>query len=98
VSVAVTCRVLGISRQAYYQWKSEPVSQRDWDDAPLINAALEVHADDPTEGYRFIADELAARGFAASANRVADLLDAADLFGACQEEGHGGQTRAAGAR
>lgn len=70
VPVAVTCRVLGISRQAYYQWKSAPVSQRDWDDAHLINAALDIHADDPTEGYRFIADELAAPGFQASENRV----------------------------
>src|SRR5205085_6412431 len=68
VSVAVTCRVLGISRQAYYQWCAAPVSQRDWDDAHLIDAALEIHADDPADGYRFIADELAHRGYAASEN------------------------------
>lgn len=37
----MACRVLGISRQAYYQWLRDPVSQRDWDDAHLINAALE---------------------------------------------------------
>ncbi|NBH09088.1 IS3 family transposase [Amycolatopsis sp. SID8362] len=49
VPVAVTCRVLGFSRQAYYQWCSAPVSQRDWDDAQLINAALEIHADDPAD-------------------------------------------------
>jgi hypothetical protein len=46
------------------------VSQRDFDDAHLINAALEIHADDPTDGYRFIADELARRGSTASENRV----------------------------
>lgn len=66
----MTCRVLGISRQAYYQWRSDPVSQWDWDDAHLINAALDIHADDPGNGYRLIADELAQRGFAASGNRV----------------------------
>lgn len=76
----MTCRVLGISRQAYYQWKSDPVSQRDWDDAHLINAALEIHADDPTEGYRFIADELTQRGLVASENRVWRICSMQRIF------------------
>ena len=59
IPVAVTCRVLGFSKQAFYQWQADPVSQRDWDDAHLINAALDIHRDDPEFGYRFIADELA---------------------------------------
>ncbi len=78
--MAVTCRVLGISRQAYYQWQRGPVSQRDWDDAHLINAALEIHANDPTEGYRFIADELAQRGFTASENRVWRICSMQKIF------------------
>jgi len=69
----VTCRVLGFSAQAFYKWKRQPVSDRDWDDAHLINAALDVHHDDPAFGYRFIADELAARGVTAGENRVARL-------------------------
>jgi putative transposase len=73
IPVAVTCRVLGFSKQAYYAWKNSPVSQRDWDDAHLINAALDIHADDPAFGYRFIADELPAHGITAGANRVARL-------------------------
>ncbi len=40
VPVAVACRVLGLSRQGYYQWLKDPVSQRDWDDAHLINVVL----------------------------------------------------------
>jgi transposase InsO family protein len=60
VPVAVTCRVLGFSRQAFYAWDANPVSDRDWDDAHLVNAILDVHGDDPEFGYRFIADELAA--------------------------------------
>ncbi|WP_434219586.1 IS3 family transposase [Amycolatopsis nalaikhensis] len=80
VSVAVTCRVLGISRQAYYQWCAAPVSQRDYDDAHLINAALEIHADDPADGYRFIADELARRGFTASENRVWRICSMQQIF------------------
>src|SRR5690349_17902993 len=70
---AVTCRVLGFSKQAFYSWCKQPVSQRDWDDAHLINAALEIHHDDPAFGYRFIADELPARGISAGENRVARL-------------------------
>ncbi len=61
VPVVVTCRVLGFSKQAFYAWRKNPVSQRDQDDAHLINAALDVHRDDPAFGYRFIADQLPAR-------------------------------------
>jgi putative transposase len=70
IPVAVTCRVLGFSKQAFYQWKAAPVSQRDWDDAHLLNAAIDIHHDDPEFGYRFITDELSARGVTASRNRV----------------------------
>ncbi len=73
IPVAVTCRVLGFSKQAFYQWKQKPVSDRDYDDACLINAAIDVHHDDPEFGYRFIADELAAQGLTASRNRVGRL-------------------------
>lgn len=71
IPVVVTCRVMGFTPQAFYKWRSSPVSTRDWDDAHLVDAALAVHADDPVFGYRFIADELAAeRGIVASENRV----------------------------
>jgi putative transposase len=73
IPVAVTCRTLGFSKQAFYRWKANPVCQRDWDDAHLINAALDIHADDPAFGYRFIADELPDHGITAGHNRVARL-------------------------
>jgi putative transposase len=73
VPVTVTCRVLEFSTQAFYKWRKHPVTQRDWDDAHLINAAHQIHADDPAFGYRFIADELPARGITAGENRVARL-------------------------
>ncbi len=69
VPVAVTCRVLGFSKQAFYRWKAQPVSDRDWADAHLINAAIDIHHDDPEFGYRFITDELADRGITAGRNR-----------------------------
>ena len=70
IPVAVTCRVLGFSKQAYYSWLKAPVTERDWDDAHLINAAIDIHSDDPEFGYRFITDELAGQGLRASRNRV----------------------------
>lgn len=58
IPIARTCRALGFSKRAFYEWRAGLVSQRDWDDAHLIYAALEVHADDPAFGYRLIHDEL----------------------------------------
>jgi transposase InsO family protein len=80
VPVAVTCRVLGFSKQAFYAWRRQPVTQRDYDDAYLINTALDIHHDDPALGYRFIADELSARGVDASENRVARLCSMQRIF------------------
>jgi transposase InsO family protein len=80
IPVAVTCRVLGFSKQAFYKWCADPVTQRDWDDAHLINLAREIHHDDPEFGYRFITDELAEQGVKASRNRVNRLCTQERLF------------------
>ncbi len=73
IPVAVTCRVLGFSKQAYFKWRKSPITDREWSDARLINAALDVHRDDPAFGYRFIADELNDAGINAGENRVSRL-------------------------
>src|SRR4051794_2549871 len=73
IPVAVTCRVLGFTEQAFYRWQASPVSRRDWDDAHPINAADDIHRDDPAFGDRFIADELRERGLTVGENRVARL-------------------------
>ncbi len=81
IPVTVTCRVLRFTPQAYYKWRASPVSDREWSDAHLVDAAREIHADDPVFGYRFIADELAScRGIKASENRVARLCGAHGIF------------------
>jgi putative transposase len=82
VPVAVTCRVLGFSKQAYFRWRACPVTDRDWDDAHLINAAMSIHHDDPEFGYRFITDELGGRGILASRNRVNRLCTQQRLWSA----------------
>jgi putative transposase len=80
IAVAVTCRVLGFTKQAFYSWRRNPVTQRDYDDAHLINAALDIHGDDPEFGYRFIADELAGKGITAGENRVARLCSQEQIW------------------
>ena len=80
IPVAVTCRVLGFSKQAFYAWNANPVCRRDWDDAHLINAAIDIHHDDPEFGYRFITDELAEQGLRASRNRMNRLCTSQRLW------------------
>ena len=82
IPVAVTCRVLGFSKQAFYKWLQRPVSDRDWDDAHLINRMLDIHHDDPGFGYRFIADELNRQGIRAGENRVARLCSQERIWAA----------------
>jgi transposase InsO family protein len=78
--VAVACRVLDLSTQGYYTWLKAPVSHRDWGDAHVIDQLREIHQDDPTLGYRFLADELADAGVVASENRVWRLCSIAGMF------------------
>ncbi len=80
IPVAVTCRVLGFSKQIYFKWRANPVTDRDWNDAHLINAARDIHYDDPEFGYRFLADELAEQGVKASHNRVNRLCSQQKLW------------------
>lgn len=80
IPVAVTCRVLGFSKQAFYAWRKQPVSRREWEDAHLTCAAIDVHRDDPTFGYRFIADDLVAAGHLVSERRVWRLCSQQKLW------------------
>jgi len=57
VPVAVTLRVLKLSRQPYYRWLKDPVSDEELVAAHRANALFDAHRDDPEFGYRFLADE-----------------------------------------
>ncbi len=50
--VSVTCGVLKFSSQAFYKWRARPICDRDWDDAHLVNAIVDVHTDDPDSECR----------------------------------------------
>lgn len=90
IPVVVTCEVLGFSPQAFYKWQARPCSDRDWDDAVLMNAIVDVHADDPEFGYRFISDELEAAGHRASENRVHRLCRAHKVWSTTVKKGRKG--------
>jgi len=73
VRVSSACRVLGFTTQAFYKWRTAPCSNRDYSDAQVVNAILDIHHDDPEFGYRFITDELIRKGWSVSENRVQRL-------------------------
>ncbi len=43
IDVAVTCRVLKVSRSGYYEWRNRPLSPRDLQDAYLANTVVDIH-------------------------------------------------------
>lgn len=73
IAVTLICRVLGFSPQGFHRWKRNPVTDRDWADAHLINAALAIHDGAPEFGYRLVADELPGHGITAGENQVQRL-------------------------
>lgn len=79
VPVVVACRVLGFSKQAYYQWVKQPVSKREADDRHLIGVLRTLHAEDPEFGYRFLADEMQGLGYAVTERRVWRLCKQAGI-------------------
>jgi putative transposase len=76
----LTCRVLRFSKQAYYKWLRDPVSDRDFDDACSINLLIDARKNEPTFGYRLLRDELEDAGVKASRNRVHRLCKAQRLW------------------
>ena len=58
IPVSLSCRVLGFSRQGYCPWRVNPVCDREWSDAQVINEIRSIREKDSTFGYRLITDEL----------------------------------------
>jgi transposase InsO family protein len=96
IPVRLTCGVLGFSAQAYYQWKAQPVSDRDWADAHLINALVDAHHDDPAFGYRFLADELDRAGINIGERRVWRLCSQQHLWSTTVRKGRRGSGKKPG--
>lgn len=79
VPIAVACRVLGFSEQAYYQWLKQPVSAREVEEEHLIRVLRQLHAEDPEGGYRVLADDLHDLGYEVSERRVWRLCRVAGI-------------------
>lgn len=57
IPVAVSCRVLKLARQPYYRWAARPVGPAAQLRAHRVAALTAAHLDDPTAGYRVLADD-----------------------------------------
>ncbi len=79
VPVAVACRVLGFTEQAYYKWLKQPASAREVEEAHLIGVLRELHEDDPEGGYRVLSDDIADLGYQLSERRVWRLCHVAGI-------------------
>jgi hypothetical protein len=99
IPVTVTCRVLGCSKRAFYKWRADPVSRRDWDDAHLINAARQIHHDDPEFGYGSSPTSSSVGAWSPAVNRVNRLCAQQRLWSVqLARAGHRRHARAAGPR
>ena len=81
--MAVTCRVLDVSRAGYYEWLSRPPSSRDVEDAYLLDTIIEVHtAARQTYGVRRVHAELVmGRDQPVGRRRIARLMRCHGLVG-----------------
>jgi transposase InsO family protein len=91
IPVRLTCGVLGFSTQAFYKWRARPCSDRDYDDAQLTNRLVDLHAEDPTLGYRFLADELEQAGHRVGERRVWRLCRQQRLWSNTVRKGRSGK-------
>jgi len=57
IPVAVSCRVLKLTRQPYYRWRANPVTVAEVTEAYRANALFDAHRDDPKFGYRYLVEE-----------------------------------------
>ena len=80
--VSLLCRVLGVSRSGYYDWKDRPPSKRNRENAQLTEEIREIYnRSRQIYGYPRVHAELRALGVRCSRKRVARLMRKAGLSG-----------------
>lgn len=83
--VQALCRVLNVSRSAYYDWRKRVSSARKQENAQLIEDIRTIHAEsDSTYGMPRIRAELKEQGWTVSRRRVARLMRIHGLRGVCR--------------
>lgn len=80
--VRLMCRLLKVSPSGYYDWRERPVSHRAQGDAQLLEQIRSIHAEsDGVYGSPKVWGELVRRGQRCGENRVARLMQTAQLQG-----------------
>ena len=81
--VAVSCRLLGVSRSGYYEWKDRPASARDTENELLLKQIRQIHADSRGScgSPRVHAELTLGLGLVVNEKRVARLMRQAGIRG-----------------
>ena len=82
-------RVLKLARQPYYRWRNNPIRDADVLRAHRINALHDAHHDDPTFGYRYLADEARRAGWRMSRWTAWKLCSQAGILSSAQRRRRG---------
>jgi putative transposase len=91
--VALLCRMLGVSRSGYYDWKGRPPSKRNLENDALTETIREIHERSrETYGSPRVHAELRTLGTRCSRKRVERLMRKAGLQG-CMRGRRRGTTR-----
>jgi putative transposase len=79
----VSCRLLGVSRSGYYEWKDRPLSAREQDNELLLKHITETHADSRGSygSPRVHAELTLGLGLVVNEKRVARLMRQAGIRG-----------------
>jgi putative transposase len=93
-SVSMLCKVLGVSRSGYYDWRNRPPSSRERENANLTERIREIHhRSRGTYGYPRVHAELRALGVRCNRKRVARLMRKDRLQGCIRGRGRKRTTR-----
>jgi len=89
--VAACCKTMGVSTSAFYAWRANPVSDRDWADAQLTNHIFDIHRmARRSYGSPRVHDELVlGEGVRCGRKRVERLMRQARIVGLHRRKGHG---------
>jgi len=81
-AISLLCRVLEVSRAAYYRWKASPVSDRAAANLALLRKIRKAHTEsDGKYGSPRICAELQDQGVRVSRGRIARLMAASGIVG-----------------